>query len=162
MMPAHLQVEAARSRQTSSVHTAIRVILGYLAAVATGYCVFLFLLHVWPGIPFEPLQTYYLVDHTPYPHLVRFLAGAVYGIPYTTLGVLAVKKLLPRNMVAFLLVGMFCPTSALALVLAISGMTTLLDDAAGIFLLTLPAGLAAAYVFGAIGMGYGFGRWSFG
>ena len=69
---------------------------------------------------------------------------------------------MPRSMRVFLLVGMLCPTASALLMMTMFDALSFIDRQFVIFLLlTFPAGFAAAYVFGATGMGWGFGRWRF-
>jgi len=136
--------------------TAGRFVAGYIAAVAAGAMVFAALAHAVPDMPFlpdpiedDPLRS---IGQTA---LMYFIFGLVFGIPYTVLGSLALKLWPRRSHLSFLVVGMFCPASAILLMFSLLGGLSLHWKLAELLLVTLPAGLAAAYVFGAIG----FGRW---
>ncbi|MDO6964423.1 hypothetical protein [Rhizobium alvei] len=164
MLEAQSAPTTNETRAPAKSRVVIRRLIGYLLAVAVGYAIFVFMWRVWPGNPLEPHQTSYILSElsVPYQLLSDYLTAAIFGIPYTVLGIVAVKQLWPHSRLAFLVTGMFCPAVSLVLFFGWNGLTTFIDDAAGLFLLTPPAGLAAAYIFGAIGMGYGFGRWRLG
>ena len=86
--------------------------------------------------------------------------GAVFGIPYTLIGLALFRYLLPRNKATFLAVGALCPAAAIFTVgLVLGGQLWLGPEMIRMTVFTLPSGLAAAYLFGAIGLGHGFGRW---
>ena len=86
--------------------------------------------------------------------------GAIFGLPYTILGSLAFWFLLPRKAPVFLLIGTFCPLAALLTMDLIGGGSFWWWEAPFV-LLSLPAGLVAAYLYGAVGFAQGFGRWRF-
>jgi hypothetical protein len=139
---------------------AARFVAGYIAAVAAGAIVFAAVAHVVPAMPFlpDPIEGDPLlsVGQTAF---MYFILGLVFGIPYTVVGGLAVKFWLPWTPLSFLAVGMLCPASAVLLVLALLGGVSVDWKMLELLLVTLPAGLAAAYIFGAVGFGRGFGRW---
>jgi hypothetical protein len=142
----------------------IRLTLGYLAAVATGTLIFAIFMHIWPGwasITLLPRQTHYFIVKTRDLILAYFVCGTVLGFPYTALGTFAFNRHLPKNMITFLIVGALCPASAIVLYFLMFGKIHWLAYLLGVVGLSLPAGFAAAYVFGAIGMGYGFRHWRF-
>ena len=124
---------------------AARFFAGYLLAVATGAIAFSITAHIVPDVPMlpdpssSPVRT--IIDTA----LIYFIFGVVFAIPYTLLGSLAVRFWLPPKARWFLLVGMFCPPAAILLL--------------RLQFTSLPAGLAAAYVYGAVAFGRGFGRW---
>jgi len=136
--------------------------LGYILAVAAGSIILAVLLQFAPNFEMPHLPhggTTVLFDKIMELTTLSFLLGSVFGLPYTILGSLAFWFLLPRRTVIFLLIGTFCPTGALVT------MGLFLDGAlwweVEFVLMTLPAGLAASYVYGAIGFRQGFGRWRF-
>lgn len=141
-----------------------RYVLGYLLAVAAGSVIFAVIANVLPAVVYRP-------DPDPSgvlasigdAALMYFVLGVVFGIPYTVLGTVAFRLWLPRTRLAFLLLGMLCPAAAAVLTMLVIGGIRWIDGDFLLFvILTFPAGLAAAYLFGAIGLGYGFGRWRLG
>lgn len=139
-----------------------RFVVGYVLAVGVGALVFAIIAYIVPGmslqpdpIESDPLRT---IGQTAF---MYFILGLVFGIPYTVLGSLAFRFWLPRTMPSFLVLGTPCPAVAIILMLSMMDGISLDWRMARLLLVTLPAGLAATYVYGAIGFGQGFGRWRF-
>lgn len=145
---------------TGYLFVAARFVAGYLAAVAAGAIVFAAVAHVVPAMPYlpDPIEGDPLlsVGQTTF---MYFVLGLVFGIPYTIVGSIAVKLWLPSTQLSFLAVGMLCPASAVLLVFSMLGGVSVDWKMLELLLVTLPAGLAAAYIFGAVGFGRGFARW---
>lgn len=141
---------------------AARLVAGYLIAVAAGAVIFAVVSDfVLPGAA-NPLQHSFTewLDKTANASLIFFMLGAVFGIPYTLIGLAVFRYLLPRNMATFLSVGALCPGAAIFTVgLVLGGQLWLGPEMIRMTVFTLPSGLAAAYLFGAIALGHGFGRW---
>jgi hypothetical protein len=128
-----------------------RICVGYILAVVTGGITFAAILALFSvrtsGIFYDVL-------------LMSIVFGLLYRLPYTALGWLAFRYVFPRNTLTFLLIGMFCPLSALMLFthpLQVSYFV--MTSVPVVISATMFSGLCAAYIFGAIGLGYGFGRW---
>jgi hypothetical protein len=139
-----------------------RFALGYILAVAAGAIIIAVLLELMSN--FEALH----FPHGGTPEMfdkifeliaLCFVLGAMFGLPYTILGSLAFWFLLPRERLVFLLIGTFCPLGALLTMSLVFQEILGLETA--VVLSSLPAGLIAAYVYGAIGFSQGFGRWRF-
>jgi len=139
----------------------LRLVLGYVLAILAGSIIFglLFPYAVPDALPPQTVAQWF--DDTTSVIAATFVFGFVFGLPYTILGLFAFHKVLPRTMPAFLLVGTLCPSAAIVTMgLALGGITHWIDaEKLRIMIFTLPSGLAAAYLFGAVGLGYGFGRW---
>jgi hypothetical protein len=142
----------------------LRLLFGYVLGVSAGVVVFMATLPLAGGTIFRPDETGLgpiadiLLNAAFY-----FYIGAVFGLPYAIIATIVFMRWLPRSMPLFLLLGALCPTASVLLMLTAIDGWWLLDRQLVTFLtLTLPAGLAAAYVFGAIGMGWGFRQWRFG
>lgn len=141
---------------------AARFVAGYLIAVAAGAIIFAILSDfVLPGAVNPPQRSISeWLDRTSSASVMFFLLGAVFGIPYTLVGLAAFRYLLPHNMATFLIVGAFCPGAAIfTLGLVLGGKVWIDPEIVRMTVFTMPSGLVAAYLFGAIGLGYGFGRW---
>ena len=145
---------------------AARLVLGYALAVATGAIVLTLLLQLSPDFetPHLPHSSTSALELM----MICAVLGAIFGLPYATLGSLAFWFLLPRKAPVFLLIGTFCPIGALLTMELILGSATwlyapmvLLNLPAPIVLFSLPAGLIAAYVYGAVGFGQGLRHWRF-
>ena len=138
-----------------------RHVLGYLLAVSAGSVIFAVIANVLPSVVYRPdPDPSGLIASIREAALMYSMLGTVFGIPYTVLGTVAFRLWLPRTRPVFLLVGMLCPAvAALLTMLTVGGIRWVDWDFLLFLALTLPAGLAAAYIFGAIGLGYGFGRW---
>jgi hypothetical protein len=138
---------------------AARLVVGYVLAIGTGAIVFSLTAHIAGAVPFlpDPIEHYPLrtIGQTAF---LYFVLGSVFGIPYTLFGTLAFWFWLPRKTLWFLAIGTLCPAAALLLFFSMAGGITF-SKMLKLLLVTLPAGLAAAYVYGAIGFGRGFGRW---
>lgn len=142
-----------------------RILVGYILSVAAGALIFAVIGDfVLPGkvdMFLMPLGEW--LKRTVDGAMMFFMLGLVFGIPYTIFGVAAWYYLLPRTKTAFLAVGAFCPGAAIfTLGLTLGGTLWFDPEMIRMIVVTIPSGLAAAYIFGAIGMGYGFGRWRFG
>lgn len=142
-----------------------RALVGYILAVAAGALIFAVIGDfVLPGIG-NSLSTSVTdwIARTIDNAIVFFTLGAVFAIPYTIAGVAAWYYLLPRNRAGFLALGAFCPAAAiLTLGIVMDGTLWLSPELVRMIVVTIPSGLAAAYIFGAIAMGHGFGRWRLG
>lgn len=137
-----------------------RLIAGYLLAVVAGAVVFALVAHAVPDMPFlpDPIKDDPILSlwQTAF---MYFIFGLVFGIPYTILGSLAFWFLLRRCVLWFLVLGTLCPAAAILLMFSMMGAVSADMQLAKLLLVTLPAGLAATYVYGAVGFGFGFGRW---
>lgn len=141
---------------------AVRFIAGYLIAVAAGAVIFAVIADfVLPGAVDPPQRSFAeWLASTANASVMFSLLGSVFGIPYTLIGLALFRFLLPRSMATFLIVGAFCPGAAIFTVgLVLGGQLWIDPEIVRMTVFTLPSGLAAAYLFGAIGFGYGFGRW---
>jgi hypothetical protein len=152
---------SVRSKEHDPFQRMMHLILGYVLAVAAGSIIFalLFPLAV-PDVPTSnSLEEWWngMLGMV----VATFVMGFLFGLPYTVLGIVAFRYLLPRTMLVFLVVGSLCPSAAIVTMsLAFSGPTKWIDgEWLRIIIFTLPSGLIAAYLFGAIGLGYGFGKW---
>jgi hypothetical protein len=163
MLEARATSSAAVAGRASHLLIAGRFVAGYVLAVGIGAIVFAVLAHVVPDLPLQPDPVegdpWLTISQT---SLMYFILGLVFGIPYTVLGSLAFRFWLPRTTLTFLAHGMLCPAAAILLTLSLLGGISFDWRMLKLLLVTLPAGLTAAYVFGAIGFGRGFGRWRFG
>lgn len=129
----------------------IRLLLGYLIAVGAGAVIFTIIYQmVFDGG----------LDQLAKGTTLFFVLGLIFGLPYTILGSLAFWRLMPRTAWNFMLTGTFCPVATIFLfnILAPGGALTA-PQFLGICLVSLPSGPVAAYLYGAIGFGFGFGRW---
>ena len=163
MLKAGETVASGDRRLAVWARTGLRLILGYLLAVATGAVLFVATVHVVGGTEYQPDSTGLgLAPDLLMNALFYFVTGALFGLPYTVAGTLAFVLWLPKSKTLFLLLGMLCPAAAAFLTMAAVGFLQVVNTAFLSFvLLTFPAGLAAAYIFGVIGMGWGFRRWRF-
>lgn len=145
------------------VVVASRVALGYLIAVAVGALVFATLSYLIPLVIYPtPPALLEVVRRIANAARILFLLGVVFGIPYTVLGTVLFKLWLPKRMLVFLMLGTICPAiSAMLTLVLLHGSIPIDLEFARFVILSLPAGLAAAYLYGAIGLGYGFRRWRF-
>lgn len=152
------------SRTAHWVRVGFRLLFGYLLAVAVGAVMFVALVHVAGGTEYQPDSTGLgLRQDLGMNVAFYFVTGALFGLPYTVAGTIAFVLWLPKSKSIFLLLGSLCPAAAAFLTMVAVGYLHVVNAAFLTFvLLTVPAGLAAAYVYGAIGMGWGFGRWRFG
>lgn len=137
---------------------AARLVLGYALAIISGAIVLSLLLQLPadfenPHLPHSSTTTMELM-------MICATLGAIFGLPYAILGSLAFWFLLPRRAPIFLLIGAFCPIGALLTMDLVSWSTPSWEKT--IILLSIPAGLVAAYFYGAVGFGRGFGQWRFG
>lgn len=142
-----------------------RVLLGYVIAVAAGAIIFAIIGdHTLPGAPNpHPRSLTEWMGGTANASMMLFTLGLIFGIPYTVVGVLVCRYLLPRSMAIFLAAGALCPGAAIfTMGVALGDTFWFGPEMVKMIVLTIPSGLAAAHLFGAIGLGYGFGRWRFG
>lgn len=142
---------------------AARFIAGYVLAVAVGSIVFAVVAYLVPDMPLlpDPIEND-IIGSIGQIALMYFILGAVFAIPYTVLGSLAFWFWLPRRPYLFLALGTLCPAAAIILMFSMIGGLLMEWRMLKLLLVTLPAGLAATYVYGAIGFGWGFGRWRLG
>ena len=163
MLEPGLSPSRANAGWTGYLLIAGRFVAGYILAVGVGAIVFAILAHIVPAMPMlpDPIENDLLltIGQTAF---MYFLFGVVFGIPYTLLGSLVFWFWLPRRTWYFLALGALCPAAAVMLMLSMVGGISFDWKMLEFLLITLPAGLAAAYVYGAIGFGWGFGRWRFG
>lgn len=141
---------------------AARFVAGYLIAVAAGAVIFAVIADfVLPGAASPPQRGFAeWLAITANASVMFFLLGSVFGIPYTLIGLVLFRFVLPRNTATFLIVGALCPGAAIFTVgLVLGGKVWIDPEIVRMTVFTLPSGLAAAYLFGAIGLGYGFGLW---
>jgi hypothetical protein len=153
---------SVEARRPSLIVRLFRLTLGYVVAVAGGSIVFalLFPLAVPDMLPPHSVEEWF--NGTFGMTITTFVLGFLFGLPYTILGLLAFRSVLTRSMPVFLLVGTLCPSAAIAtmgLLLGLHGWFNV--EKIRIMIFSMPAGLVAAYLFGAIGFGQGFGRWRF-
>lgn len=141
-----------------------RLLLGYVIAVAAGAIIFAIIGDYALGAPNpHPRSLTEWMDATANTSMMLFLLGLIFAIPYTVIGMLVCRYLLPRSMAIFLAAGALCPGAAIFTMGVVLGDTFWFGpEMVKMIALTIPSGLAAAYLFGAIGLGYGFGRWRFG
>lgn len=142
--------------------TALRLVFGYLVAVAAAALVFAVLLQWLPSFhgPHTPHGgTTDMFEKIMELAIMCFVLGAMFGLPYTILGSIAFWYFLPRKAFLFFIIGAFCPTAAMLTMELI--LSARLWWETPLVLCSLPAGLVAAYFYGAIGFARGFGRWSF-
>lgn len=83
-----------------------------------------------------------------------FAAGTVFGIPYTVAFTLMVRKCRLYGKIVFIFIGMFGPSTAILLL-----MQEVSRDTVQMMFLSLPAGIVSAWIYGAIGFGFGFRSW---
>jgi hypothetical protein len=163
MTPPPSQSGADRRRNVGAyIWIAIRLALGYVLAVAVGAVVLATSLEVlsnFQGLRWPHGGTTNIFERIVELAMLSFVLGAMFGLPYTIVGSLVFWFRLPRRATIFLLIGTFCPIGALLTMSPVFRDMIWLD--APILLFSLPAGLAAAYVYGAIGFARGFGIWRF-
>ena len=151
---------AAGTRWSRLVIWGARLVLGYVVAVAAGAVAFAVLLQFAPN--FEAPHLPHGSTSVPELMIFCFALGLVFGLPYTIVGSVSFWFLLPRRPAIFLLIGTFCPTAALFTMWLTMAQTLWWDrEMAETILLSLPAGLLAAFLYGAIGFGQGFRHWRF-
>jgi hypothetical protein len=162
--PPDIQTAAAASPLARYVLNAARLLVGYILAVAAGSLVGAITGALVPGFTFmpDPTDAGLLADifNTAF---MYFILGTIFGLPYALVGTIIFWRWLPKSALLFLAIGMLCPSTAIFLTLYfIDGLRAFSAPVFTFMALTMPAGLVAAYVYGAIGMGYGFGRWRLG
>jgi len=159
-----MTTNASKRVPSSRFRTIARMIIGYVIAVAGGAIVFSLLNFLSPYSPdkwmFEQeggndLQTIAATS------AICFELGLVFGLPYTALVALAMRYAPPISPRVFLVIGMLCPAAAMLTLMVISGSSREMSYLLPYVVISLPAGLFAAYLFGAIGFGLGFRRWRF-
>lgn len=120
-----------------------RLLLGYCSAVAVGATLFSLLM----SFSSPASETALLA-------MLCFGLGLMFAAPYAVAGCLALKFMLPRNRLTFLVVGTFCPAAAILTLLVISGATLRPSpELLKILLPSIPVGLVSTWVFGAVGVG---------
>jgi hypothetical protein len=164
-VPVGLAAPLARSPAARWAIIIARLLLGYIVAVAAGAVVFSIVINtVSLSDMFSPMITSaskWLIE-TAKGSLMLFVLGLCFGLPYTILGSLIFWFALPRNGWTLMAVGVLCPPIAIFTVGLLLGGTFWWDrEILKLSLMTLPAGFAATYLFGAIGFGLGFRRWRF-
>lgn len=143
----------------------LRFVAGYIIAVAVGAILFSAMTYFIgegraPDAP--PVEFAEALDRICGGFVMFFVLGLLFGLPYTIIGSLLFRFALPRNAVSFMIIGTLCPVVAIFTMGALLGGTFWWGpEMVKMFFMTLPAGLAATYLFGAIGFGLGFRRWRF-
>lgn len=129
----------------------IRLLLGYLIAVGAGAVIFTLVYQmVFEGS----------LDQLAKGTMLFFVLGLIFGLPYAIIGSLAFWHLMPRTAWNFMLTGTLCPVATIFLFSILTpGDALTAPQFLGISLVSLPSGPVAAYLYGAIGFGFGFGRW---
>lgn len=138
----------------------LRLVLGYIIAVAAGSILFALVFPIAvPDVP-APHSFEEWLNSTLGMVVTTFVLGFPFGLPYTLLGLIAFRSVLPRTMPVFLAVGALCPAAAIATLGLVFGLRGWFNaEKFWIMVFSLPSGLVAAYLFGAIGLGFGFRRW---
>jgi hypothetical protein len=145
--------------------TVLRFIAGYIIAVAVGAVLFSIITYLFgagraPDAP--PVEIAEALGRIWGGFVMFFVLGLLFGLPYTIIASLLFKFVLPRNAVSFMIIGTLCPVVAIFTMGAFLGGTFWWGpEMLAMFFQTLPSGLAATYLFGAIGFGLGFRRWRF-
>jgi hypothetical protein len=140
---------------------ACRFVAGYILAVAAGTAILSITAKLISTIPLLQGEEAGILDPIGKSATVVFIFGIVLAIPYTVVGSILFWCATQRRTAPFLLIGTFCPAASILLFLSMFGIIGMTWPLFKLLLATLPAGLAAAYVYGAIGFGQGFGRWRF-
>jgi hypothetical protein len=141
-----------------------RFLLGYIVAIAAGALVFALVESVFPdGVIVNASDDINVLSRQIWQLWVFcFIFGGVFALPYTVVGALVFKFLLPHNWIVFTIVGVLCPTIAImTLNVFLGGGWPISSDLPQMALASLPAGIVATYLFGAISFGLGFRRWRF-
>jgi hypothetical protein len=151
----------AGARPRGRLFRTLRLMLGYVLAVAAGSVIFALLFPYAVPTALPPHSTDEWFKGTLSVTITTFILGFLFGLPYTMLSLLAFRSVLPRSMPVFLLVGALCPSAAIVtLGLLLGGIAGWIDaEKFRIMIFSLPSGLMGAYLFGAVGLGFGFGRW---
>jgi len=143
----------------------VRFIAGYIIAVAFGAILFSAMTYFFGAgraLDAPPGELAEVLNRIWGGFVMFFVLGLLFGLPYTIIGSLLFKFALPRNAWTFMIIGMLCPIVAIFTMGALLGGTYWWGaEMVKMFFMTLPSGLAATYLFGAIGFGLGFRRWSF-
>jgi hypothetical protein len=146
--------------------TVLRFIAGYIIAVAVGavlFSIITYLLGAGRAPDAPPVEIAEALDRMWGGFVMFFVLGLLFGLPYTIIGSLLFKFVLPRNAMSFMITGTLCPVVAIFTMGAFLGGTFWWGpEMLAMFFQTLPSGLAATYLFGAIGFGLGFRHWRFG
>lgn len=162
-MPRGPEAPGRRMSAGDYLFVAGRFFAGYVLAVGVGAIVFAVIAYLVPDMPLQPdpieRDPFRTIGQTAF---MYFIFGLFFGIPYTLLGSLGFWFWTRRSTALFLLIGTLCPAAAILLMFSMLGAISTDWRMLKLLLSTLPAGLAATYVFGAIGFGQGFGRWRFG
>ena len=125
----------------------VRLLLGYVAAVAAGAILFSALVE-WNSSTSASASKFVELA------IICFVLGLMFALPYTVAACLALKFILPRNAVVFTAVGMLCPAAAIFTAQFVFDSTIWpTRETLKILLMTIPVGLAATWIFGAVGLG---------
>lgn len=120
-----------------------RLLLGYCSAVAVGAILFSLLM----SFPSPASDTAQLA-------ILCFGLGLMFAAPYAVAACLALKFMLPRNRLTFMVVGTLCPAAAILTLLVVTGGTLRPSpELLKILLPSIPVGLVSTWVFGAVGVG---------
>lgn len=153
-----VQPQQRESSLFGYISAAGRLVLGYVLAVAAGAVVFAALLQLT-----SPYSSGSMVSSILELALICFALGLIYALPYTLIASLLLRFVLPKSVPVFFVLGTLCPAAAIVSAqMGLGGVVWPAGETAKMLLLTVPAGLLATYLFGAIGFGFGFGRWRFG
>ena len=129
-----------------------RLLLGYVAAVAAGAILFSAIIE-WSSSTGTSAGKFAELA------VICFVLGLMFALPYTVAACLALKFLLPRNRLVFMIVGTLCPAATIFTAQFVFDATLWpTRETVKILLMTIPVGLAATWIFGAVGLG----RWRFG
>ena len=142
---------------------AARWAIGYVVAIAAGAAILAIVADRFLGMNVHPpsetgffiwLQDIWSTS------IGLFGFGLIFALPYTIIGSVAVRVLLPQRFWVFLLVGALCaPASMLLAVWAFTGRLAVGGDQLELVISTIPASLIATYLYGAISFKLGFRRW---
>ena len=146
-------MEEADTRSVGGyVSAAARLLLGYIAAVAAGAILFAALVE-WSSSTSASASKFVELA------LICFVLGLVFALPYTVAACLALKFLLPRNWLVFMAAGTLCPAATIFTAQFVFDATLWpTRETLKILLMTIPVGIVATWIFGAVGLG----RWRFG
>jgi hypothetical protein len=130
---------------------ATRFVAGYIAAVAAGAILFAALVE-WSSPTSASAGKFLELA------LICFVLGLIFAAPYTVAACLALKFLLPRSRLVFMAIGMLCPAATILTAQFVFDATLWpTRETLKILLMTIPVGMVAALIFGAVGLG----RWRF-
>ena len=147
------RIEAADTSSSVGgyILAAARLALGYVAAVAAGAILFAVLVE-WSSPTSASAGKFTELA------LICFALGLIFAAPYTVAACLALKFVLPRNGLIFMIAGTLCPAATIFTAQFIFDAALWpTRESLKTLLMTIPVGLVAAWIFGAVGLG----RWRF-